>query len=82
MSPPIPLRWVRAIRVTGQASEQDGAVVTETREPTIIDEAKGIIDKFLASTSHRELVSTDEVADLLLDVRLLLDTDEAEALLN
>ncbi|CAN5238328.1 hypothetical protein BH24ACT1_BH24ACT1_11170 [soil metagenome] len=46
--------------------------MTETREPTIITEALAVIDKGLAEMLHRELVSTDEVADLLLDVRTLL----------
>ena len=46
--------------------------MTETREPTIIIEALAVIDKGLAEMLHRELVSTDEVADLLLDVRTLL----------
>ena len=48
------------------------AAMTETREPTIITEALAVIDKGLAEMLHRELVSTDEVADLLLDVRTLL----------
>lgn len=46
--------------------------MTETAEPTIITEALAVIDKGLAEMLHRELVSTDEVADLLLDVRTLL----------
>jgi hypothetical protein len=46
--------------------------VTDTSEPTIINEALAVIDKGLAEMLHRELVSTDEVADLLLDVRSLL----------
>ena len=46
--------------------------MTETTEPTIITEALAVIDKGLADMLHRELVSTDEVADLLLDVRSLL----------
>lgn len=46
--------------------------MTETTEPTIITEALAVIDKGLAEMLHRELVSTDEVADLLLDVRSLL----------
>lgn len=49
--------------------------MTETTELTIIDEALAVIDKGLADMLHRELVSTDEVADLLLDVRSLLATD-------
>jgi hypothetical protein len=51
--------------------------VTETTELTIIDEALAVIDKGLADMLHRELVSTDEVADLLLDVRSLLATENA-----
>ena len=54
-------------------------VVTDidTREPKIISEALAVIDKGLAEMLHRELVSTDEVADLLLDVRTLLATSDA-----
>ena len=48
------------------------STMTETAEPTIITEALAVIDKGLAEMLHRELVSTDEVADLLLDVRSLL----------
>lgn len=46
--------------------------MTETMEPTIITEALAVIDRGLADMLHRELVSTDEVSDLLLDVRTLL----------
>jgi len=38
----------------------------------VIAEALAIIDRALGAMSHRELVSSDEVADLLLDVRMLL----------
>jgi hypothetical protein len=81
---PIPLRWLQ--RTSGddrEDTERTGGVeVTETTEPTIIEEAKAIeakaiIDKGLAAMLHRELVSTDEVADLLLDIRSLLDTESA-----
>jgi hypothetical protein len=48
------------------------SIVTETTEATIIADALAVIDKGLAEMLHRELVSTDEVADLLLDVRSLL----------
>lgn len=44
-----------------------------------ISEALALIDRGLGDMMHRELVSTDEVADLLLDVRLLLTADLAEA---
>ncbi len=43
----------------------------------VINEALGVIDGALAKMLSRELVSTGEVADLLLDVRTLLTTDVA-----
>lgn len=43
-----------------------------------ITEALALIDRGLGDLMHRELVSTDEVSDLLLDVRTLL-THDAEA---
>ncbi len=46
--------------------------MTETREAEVIVEALGIIDDALLTMSGRNLVSTTEVADLLLDVRMLL----------
>ena len=52
--------------------------MTETREPTIIHDALAIIDRGLTEMLHRELVSTDEVSDLLLDVRALLASSESE----
>ena len=48
--------------------------MTETREHDAVAEALAVIDKALGEMLHRELVSTDEVADLLLDVRSLLRT--------
>lgn len=52
--------------------------MTETSE-TAIAEALAMIDRGLGDMVHRELVSTDEVADLLLDVRSLLTTLERTA---
>jgi hypothetical protein len=46
------------------------------RENTVVAEALVVIDKALAEMLNRELVSTDEVADLLLDLRLLLTAGE------
>jgi hypothetical protein len=46
--------------------------MSETREFTSIDEALALIDQGLGDMMHRELVSTSEVSDLLLDVRSLL----------
>jgi hypothetical protein len=49
------------------------ASVTETAVPEIvITEALAVIDQALGTMQQRELISTDEVADLLLDLRLLL----------
>ena len=48
--------------------------MTDSREAAVITEALGVIDKALGEMLQRELVSTGEVADLLLDVRLLLTT--------
>jgi len=48
--------------------------VTETAAPTeiVITEAMAVIDRALGTMQSRELVSSDEVSDLLLDLRLLL----------
>ena len=50
--------------------------MTDTRELEVITEALAIIDRGLGEMLHRELVSTDEVADLLLDVRTRLTQEE------
>ena len=47
-------------------------VMTEAREAAVVTEALTVIDKALAEMLNRELVSTEEAADLLLDVRVLL----------
>lgn len=46
--------------------------MTDSREAAVISEALTVIDKALADMFRHELVSSGEVADLLLDVRLLL----------
>lgn len=49
--------------------------VTETAPSvTVIAEALAVIDQALSTMQHRELVSSSEVSDLLLDLRLLLAT--------
>ena len=45
----------------------------ETREP-VVTEAIAVIDKALAEMLRRELISANEVADLLLDLRSLLSS--------
>jgi hypothetical protein len=52
--------------------------MTDTRETAVINEALSVIDKALAEMLRRELVSTGEVADLLLDVRTLLTAVDVE----
>jgi hypothetical protein len=53
--------------------------MTDARDVAVIDEALAVIDKALAEMLRRELVSTGEVADLLLDVRTLLTAPAASA---
>jgi hypothetical protein len=50
---------------------------TKEREDLLI-EVLAVIDRGLNEMQHRELVSTNEVADLLLDVRLLLTSLQVE----
>ena len=49
----------------------------DTNNEAVIAEALSVIDGALARMMQRELVSTGEVADLLLDVRTLLTTEPA-----
>lgn len=50
--------------------------MTQTQESAdVITEALVLIDRGLTDMLHRELVSTDEVANLLLDVRSVLNTE-------
>jgi hypothetical protein len=58
---------------TNTVDESMEYAVTETLEATqVIAAALAVIDRGLSEMQHRELVSTDEVSDLLLDVRTLL----------
>ncbi len=52
--------------------------MTDTITPELLTEALTLIDEGLAHVQHRELVSANEVADLLLDVRLLLANPPAD----
>ena len=51
--------------------------MTEALDTATIDEIKAIIDRGLGTTKSRELIASSEVADLLLDLRLLLATSDA-----
>lgn len=65
------MRWMTETDdVTTVATESKGI------EQAVIDEALRLIDGGLSDLMHRELVSTDEVSDLLLDVRMLLTAAE------
>ena len=48
--------------------------MSDTLENEAIAEALAVIDRQLGSLHQRELMSTAEVSDLLLDVRSLLST--------
>jgi hypothetical protein len=53
--------------------------MTETQDRVdVLSEVLAVIDRGLGEMQHRELVSTSEVADLLLDLRLLLAAASAE----
>ncbi len=57
--------------------------MTDTKDlDTQITEALALIDRGLGDMLHRELVSTDEVADLLLDVRSILAAASVEPVAN
>ena len=62
---------------TGTVNEPMELSMTETIEAAqVIAEALAVIDRGLSEMLHRELVSTDEVADLLLDVRTILAAND------
>jgi hypothetical protein len=46
--------------------------MTDFRQTEVITEALVVIDRGLGTVQSRELISASEVADLLLDLRLLL----------
>ena len=52
------------------------AVIDTPASETVIAEALSIIDSALAKMMQRELVASGEVADLLLDIRVLLTTHQ------
>ncbi len=62
-------------------TERIATPMTDLKELTPIDEAMEMIDAGLGDMSDRQMVSTSEVTNLLLDVRMLLsglETMEAE----
>ncbi len=77
--PEVALRRYRDISSTTVGSQrhtQAGVTMTQTQESAdMINEALALIDRGLTDISHRALVSSDEVANLLLDVRTVLHAD-------
>jgi hypothetical protein len=65
-----------------ELSGDDGGAMTETRDSESILEAVALIDRGLGVLSDRSLMSSAEVADLLLDVRTLLTKADQAALQN
>lgn len=55
---------------------------TELQGDTTIREALDLIDQGLGGISDRNLVSTSEIADLLLDVRMVLSKLDAQVSTN
>ncbi|MGA9276724.1 hypothetical protein [Ilumatobacter sp.] len=58
--------------MTDQQNVTDGITNEAASNDAVLNEALGVIDGALAKMMQRDLVSTGEVADLLLDVRTLL----------
>jgi hypothetical protein len=62
--------------VAGVTEELDRSA-TENHD-AVIAEALAVIDEALGKVLHRELVSSNEVADVLLDVRTALTAPQPE----
>jgi hypothetical protein len=58
-------------------TDQEITDTTTIDRNAVLEEAVSVIDGALAKMMQRELVSSGEVADLLLDVRTLLTADQA-----
>lgn len=67
------------VRVVDPGTGGRVAAVTQTTDTTVITEALTVIDRSLAQLAARELVSSAEMSDLLLDLRLLLMTTDPGA---
>lgn len=65
-----------------QVSDEISDQVTDQTADGSIRAAMDLIDRGLGDISERQLVSTSEVADLLLDVRSLLARLDAEVHTN
>jgi hypothetical protein len=78
--PPIPCVQENATASYGLVEPERGgaASMTETTD-AVISEALSVIDKALAQMMRRELVSSGEITDVLLDVRSLLTMPATQA---
>lgn len=63
-----------------EADGKGAVAMTATKEAQTITEALALIDQGLADVQRRNLITSDEVSNILLDVRLLLATLELEPL--
>lgn len=64
--------------IAGAAPEMPGVIDAQAANDAVIREALGVIDQALGHIMSRELMSSGEVADVLLDVRTLLTTRPVE----
>ncbi|MEZ5381640.1 MAG: hypothetical protein R2754_07565 [Microthrixaceae bacterium] len=55
---------------------------TDSTTDTTLAELKALVDRGLGEINERQLMPSGEVADLLLDVRMLLRDLESESLVN
>ncbi|HVL28308.1 MAG TPA: hypothetical protein VM390_09185 [Acidimicrobiales bacterium] len=65
-------------REVGPPARRWSKMMSETLENEAIAQALQIIDRHLSTLNNRELVSTSEVSDLLLDMRSVLAAAELE----
>ncbi len=75
-----PEQGYRAQTSSDLACGKGAVAMTATKEAQTITEALALIDRGLADVQRRNLITSDEVSNLLLDVRLLLSTLEHDAL--
>ena len=64
--------------LSGGVPEVHATSDAQSANEAVIREALGVIDQALGQIMSRELMSSGEVADVLLDVRMLLTTKPAE----
>jgi hypothetical protein len=70
----------RADTVQVERDRKGAVAMTATKEAQTITEALALIDRGLADAQRRNLITSDEVSNLLLDVRLLLASIEHDPL--